>query len=90
MSWSIYITNAADKEAAKAELAEKAKSQIEHGHMPQSALDAAASAIDGLPDCENSVINLSTYGHYHKAENGRGTSNATLNVSNHFAENVKP
>lgn len=83
MSWSFNIARAADKAEAKAKVAgEKAKYP---DHFPDAARAIVDAAIDALPECENSVINVSSNGHFAAGEN-RSTSSMTVNVSNAFAD----
>lgn len=80
MSWS-FSYSAADKAEAHKMLEEKVASQ--GGHCPESIGDIVANAIDALPECEDSIINVSTNGHFNTGEH-RGTSSMTVSVSNQF------
>lgn len=87
MSWSFDIKNAADKGAAKDQVQERFDAS--HGHFPENVKALVDALIDTLPDCENSLVNVKSYGHFQREEY-RGTSNILVEVSNTFAENVKP
>lgn len=87
MSWSFDIKNAADKAAAKAEVQQRHEQA--NGHFPANARTVVDAMIDALPDCEDSVINVASYGHF-QTGGKRGTSNMTVSVGNAFAEHVKP
>lgn len=82
MSWNLSY-NAPDKAAALAELEKQA---VAHGrHLPEPVKASIASAIEALPECSDSNITVSSYGHFHAEEHGhRGTSNMALTVQNHF------
>jgi hypothetical protein len=83
MSWSFDIKGAADKEAAKAQVQEHFESS--HGHFPENARALVDAAIDALPDCEDSVINVASFGHFQLDSTYRGTSNLSVVASNAFA-----
>lgn len=83
MSWSFNIPKAADKDAAKAEVDRNAEAA--HGHFPSSAQVVVKAVIDALPDCEDSVINVQSNGHFQSGPY-RGTSSIMINVSNQFAD----
>lgn len=88
MSWNISFT--AD---TKAEAQEKLEKEVvAHGrHLPDTVKASVASAISALPECEDSTISVSTYGHFHHPEYGhRGTSNMSVAVANHFKEVADP
>lgn len=87
MSWSFDIKNAADKDAAKEQVQERFDAS--HGHFPDNVKALVDGLIDALPDCENSLINVKSYGHFTTGEY-RGASNVLVEVNNTFAENVKP
>ena len=80
MSWSFSYTSE-DKHAALAKLDEITQQQS--GHLPKSVASMVARAIDALPDCDESIINVASYGHFNNSEH-RGTSNMTINVSNAY------
>jgi len=82
MSWNLSFT-AADKPAAQAELEKQA---VAHGrHLPEPVKASISNAIEALPECSDSYISVSSYGHFHAEEHGhRGTSNMALTVQNHF------
>jgi hypothetical protein len=87
MSWSFDIRAASDKDAAKAQVQERADAS--GGHFPPSAQAVVNAVIDALPECENSVLNVRSYGHFATGDY-RGTSNMLVEISSHFAENIKP
>ena len=68
MSWNISFS-AADKADAHAQLEKEA---VAHGrHLPEAVKASLASAIDALPECEDSHITVSNYGHFHQPEPGQ-------------------
>lgn len=81
MSWSFDIKAAADKTEAKAEV-QKRKEQS-GDHFPDAAKALVDGAIDALPDCERSTINVASFGHFTNGDY-RGTSNLSIVVSNSF------
>jgi hypothetical protein len=83
MSWSFAANKLADKEAARAEVARQAEAS--NGQFPEDAQAVVNAAIDALPDCENSTVNVKSFGHFHTGKN-RGTSNILVEVSNSIAE----
>ena len=83
MSWSFDIKDAADKEAAKAEVQHRKEQSGDH--FPDSAKAVVDAAIDALPSCEDSVINVSSFGHFQMDAGYRGTSNFSVVIRNAFA-----
>lgn len=77
MSWNTEIT-ATSKDAAKEELS--ACPDFVEGNMPATVRGLIAGAIDALPDCENSHIDITTYGHFHDSPDHRGGSNMRIIV----------
>ena len=80
MSWS-FSYSAADKAEAQDVLDKKLEEQA--GHFPKAVKSMVSRAIDALPDCDDSIINVSTYGHFNQGDY-RGTSNLSITVSNQF------
>jgi len=83
MTWSFNISKAVDKADAKAKVQEE--QDRSQGHFPDNAKAIVDAAIDALPDCEDSVINVSSDGHFQTGPY-RGMSSFVVNVSNMFAE----
>lgn len=82
MSWNISF-RAADKAEAKTKLEEAAEQA--KGGLPVEVETMIDGAIDFLPDCTDSFILVSSFGHFHTGE-GRGGSNMTIKIENCFNE----